>query len=1244
MAVHLGLLGPAAYVPASDPILAQRANEITNAAKESGRLEAAYLGVAAVARAFFINVPYHLAIGTYNAVNLFSDDPVLEHFRDALINLAFAAISVIYIAAGIIYSAAFEGFRIAMQQAQVVVEDPDLHVEEEVVVDHDVVPPQREEVLQNLADLEMRARQLADQVGGEDQLALQLVHQGPVKQEDLFQTYAEFINQLQATIRRNGVIGFQQHLDIAGRRFIIDFDFNRPNEHQRCIEICQQGLAFIERLPLAQAPLRLSSLDMHELPAPVFPIQPPIDHMVPFERAEILLDLEELEVQARELAGQGEGALQLIHHQGPNHREELLQMYVEIIKGLQEALRRDGVIGFQQHLDIAGKPLVINFDFRRPNEYHRCVELCQQGLTFIQRRLSIRDSSPKALQNELPALQYNGFVPLMLEGNPNQPMLQQVFMPHHFLRKDLPIIGIPRLLPCPVEEYPLIFSESLKTTPNWVAFTSYVEKHCPGMSSINAMEKASRGLQLIQKLHQGESVKRINLEDQLSDACWGLMLHAITKEQAFVEGTFDFVDPGHRFFHFFEPILYGRSSSHYKKRVIQFESGPWRGYGHFGLDIYRNGHNDLPASKRTVMLGRIVARDGSDHTYLKMENWGANLNFWSDPRALSNTHQVLCHTFEFFESQAKRNMPSVFGEVGGGLHMHKEHMLSADKKMCQRLYQEICKVTNVKGHFVDIDEYGFQDVIPVFREALNEPSIKAISQLHGEIESFLRHLEQRYDNLEYRKGDEVNLGASILMLDPKPPKEHYKSEMQELEESFDLIEEENDGFDILDFEEDSGPQDWEIARTKLMSSDYLSSHTVMNYASVLQKERPFTFVDAFFFPGLVEGAVENSSWKDYLSNQVQNSIEGHNDLIFVPLILESSPGYYLKALPWIGSGLANYCPDHIVMLAIDLKENTFEYYNSQGGDYTQDRRIVLGFKQSLADVAAYMKIAYESKSGRDFTPLHNPHAVQTDWSNCGTFACRFMKLRCTQPFEDICTNDPVNIQHERLFMAAALKRNYSPDPLQQANTPIDVAAFLEAQHLRMYQSPVQEILLDNTRPYSIEGKFNSEQLFAQIDIDLKRHHDGMSRFVLGEKVYDGTPGNDAQDIYNSLLKLGKKPEEILTWMSLLQQGIFASIEMNIWKDLEIVGPDSGFQVRGQGPFILQRQRERSHAIREYFIDITKPNPIIKATAYYELIASDIERVAIFREKPYAFLKATVEVNLNTNQTVLSWVVDEVIKN
>lgn len=176
-------------------------------------------------------------------------------------------------------------------------------------------------------------------------------------------------------------------------------------------------------------------------------------------------------------------------------------------------------------------------------------------------------------------------------------------------------------------EHALSLEEPLKT-PDWVAFNSYVQQHCFGIDPMRAKEKALRGLQLIQKLHRNEPVEQDNLEEKLSDACWGLMLSAITRGQAFVEGTFDLTDPGHRLFHFFMPILYGRSSSHYKKRVIPVTEGYWKGYGHFGYDIGRDGQNDLPAYKRTVMLGRIITRDGTDRTYLKMENWGANLNFF----------------------------------------------------------------------------------------------------------------------------------------------------------------------------------------------------------------------------------------------------------------------------------------------------------------------------------------------------------------------------------------------------------------------------------------------------------------------------------------------------------------------------------------------------------------------------------------------------------------------------------------
>lgn len=307
-------------------------------------------------------------------------------------------------------------------------------------------------------------------------------------------------------------------------------------------------------------------------------------------------------------------------------------------------------------------------------------------------------------------------------------------------------------------------------TPDWNEFIKYVETQCEGVEVIVAVEKAARGLKLIQQLHLGKEVKQENLEQQLSDACWGMMLYAITNKQAFREGTFDFPDPNHRFFHFFESTLYGRRASHYETRTILMEEGPWEGYGHFGLDIYRDGSNDLPANKRTVLIGRIQTRDGSNRTYLKMEEWGANLNILSDSRALPNLDHIINHGYEFLVCQAKTYLPQIFGVwVDGEPYIRKEFMFQDDRNMCIALHEDICKIKIMEGYPFDLDGYGFQDAIPFFRAALKQPSIMQQEELSKKICGFLDEIEKRYDNLTYRHGNEVNIQDSILRLDPTPP-------------------------------------------------------------------------------------------------------------------------------------------------------------------------------------------------------------------------------------------------------------------------------------------------------------------------------------------------------------------------------------------------------------------------------------------------------------------------------------------
>lgn len=180
---EFGLFAPSAWVPASDPLLVQKVNEIANAAQENGRLEAVYLGVIVVARAVFINIPYHVVMGTFNAIQIFSDEPVLEHLVDLFNNLIFTALAITYIAAGILYLPAFEAFRI--RQVEAVVEEE----KKPSKIDHS---PSVEALNEVLSQLEAQVKERSEEDQEEEASPLvELIHTLPLEQQELLRAHPE---------------------------------------------------------------------------------------------------------------------------------------------------------------------------------------------------------------------------------------------------------------------------------------------------------------------------------------------------------------------------------------------------------------------------------------------------------------------------------------------------------------------------------------------------------------------------------------------------------------------------------------------------------------------------------------------------------------------------------------------------------------------------------------------------------------------------------------------------------------------------------------------------------------------------------------------------------------------------------------------------------------------------------------------------------------------------------------------
>lgn len=220
-------------------------------------------------------------------------------------------------------------------------------------------------------------------------------------------------------------------------------------------------------------------------------------------------------------------------------------------------------------------------------------------------------------------------------------------------------------------------------------------------------------------------------------------------------------------------------------------------------------------------------------------------------------------------------------------------------------------------------------------------------------------------------------------------------------------EEIEDGFNLMD---DSGApvaQEWEKAVLNLSRGDYLIGSTVKAYGDFLKARsegnHPFILVEELLFPTMLEA---NSALVKQKINEALNSSE-NNKPVLIPLILESKH----KSTKLIG----NLFPVHIVILALDPKNRTIEYYNSQGGALADESRKILGL-----DIPANQFIDYlDNPSLQDWTSKHNSEAHQKDHVNCGAFVCLFMKQKANnQSF----LREGIDIKKERRKLANDLAK------------------------------------------------------------------------------------------------------------------------------------------------------------------------------------------------------------------------------
>lgn len=541
----------------------------------------------------------------------------------------------------------------------------------------------------------------------------------------------------------------------------------------------------------------------------------------------------------------------------------------------------------------------------------------------------------------------------------------------------------------------------------WKKFEQYVEEHCPGIDVKKAKKLAKQGKNLIQSIKDGLVAEEAS-DDQIVAFCWGAMLHMISKKQAFVEGMIDIEDPNHRIFNFLlsSPSCYGRKSSHYKDRAIPVAEGKGKGCSYFGIDI-----GGLPARKRTVQFGKLSVLDQSDHTFFKMENFGANLNV-ADFNAWLNSWQVFPHAVELGISVAKKLLPGVFGEVGGGEYDKKEHLPGKDKTVIKELIKQIREQDLTLEPPIEkeiTEKWGFALARRFFADALNSEAIQP--ELREKIEVYVADIDKRYPNLN-QKGDEGTMGGSIYNELPKDPQDSLNNSLVVMEktEKTTASDHEEDGFVEVSSDGAPTPSDREIAREKLSSDQYLESGNVTTYANFLNErqqmsgQQTFNFVHELTYANFLANVSNNET---LINEKLELALKGNDQLVFIPFILEKQ---------------TIFSPDHIVLLVLNPKENTYEYYNSQGGDLNNETRTVLG--ADLPANAFLKKFIIDNPNFKDWSSKFNPNAHQGffDYTNCGAFVCWFMKYRLAMSFEELC-NQKIQIEKEKQILAEELGNN-----------------------------------------------------------------------------------------------------------------------------------------------------------------------------------------------------------------------------
>ena len=607
------------------------------------------------------------------------------------------------------------------------------------------------------------------------------------------------------------------------------------------------------------------------------------------------------------------------------------------------------------------------------------------------------------------------------------------------------------------------------------AWREFVEVHCPNLESpdgkshgfTKAKKQVLEGRELIRKLWQGEAVTTKNLEYALECVCWALMFHAIAKNQHFQEGMFDFLDPGHRIFELFKSsITHDRASTHYSHRASQ----------HKGYDT-----NNLPIGKRTVLIGPMDNSPDQleQRSYLKMENWGANIR---DP-SMQNLYQLACHFGEFVQSKAAQS--GLCSQVGAGAAARKEHLPDADKTALETFKRELDQANFTPSLAFNLAEYGFSHGIPYITAALE--STLVTPDLKKRIQDYI-DAKRVYDHLNKRKGNEVIVDQSLLG------------------SAFDRALTKRDDPEDHHFNAINRPVLWlETLKTLQDPKKRIEPQAVSLYLHTLKE---IHVVENFLNP--------------YSDPTTPDAIA---------TLLTSLPKDKKSVIPVSNKswGSADQSAKSMVVFVFDPQSKKITYYDPCSKSCSV--KIERGAEEALLRLIKKIPTSDSRATRPLWSALSRGGPSRDVLVNSEVFVCDFVRCKTSDR-----SKSQSSAQDARATLARELRNAFD----LTTKDPASAQAFLKERLPIQFTSRLEHVIPRTASAFLTKTpeqtpSYDKTEIFHQVDRDIQR---GGGKIMLSDKQ---TTAESAKDVFDDLMSLLNNEQKALQALALMQQGLIGEV-------------------------------------------------------------------------------------------------------